>query len=223
MPDVNYILKRELFPKLYRLKNGFWKKGLKVKYGGANVIISRIKVKQNGRNNLVHIGNDTRIINCEIHISGNNNMIYIGENCSLRGTVFYLENDNNEIRIENDSTTTNRVELCAIEGTKICIGEDCMISSDIYMSTGDGHSVCDKNGNRTNASKDIRIGNHVWVGTRVIIGKGFEVGDNSIIAAGSVCYSKSCNREENIIIGGNPARIVKRENNWLRNRIGRNE
>ncbi len=52
----------------------------------------------------------------------------------------------------------------------------------------------------------VKIGSNVWVGTRVVILDGVKIGNNAIIAAGSVV-----NKEvpENAIIGGVPAKIIK--------------
>lgn len=204
--------------RLYNLRNGFWKKGLIVSEGN-NVLLKGIRVSNHGEGNGLHVGEKSIIKNCKICISGSNNIIYIGADCSLCGTNFYIEGDNNKICISDKTTTTNNVDLCAIEGTELFIGKDCMLSSQIYISTGDGHSVCDaKCSRRTNASKDIKIGNHVWIGTQVIVGKGVHIGDNSIVAAGSVCTS-SIENYENVIVGGNPACVVRRDVNWLRERI----
>ena len=221
MSYIKSIIKN--IPIFYRIhnffSNGFWKKGLEVIQGGDDIILSRIRVRQNGSNNKIYIGKGVRLINCLIWISGSNNEINIGDGCSLCGTNFYIENDNNRIWIGEKTTTTDKVDICVIEGTKVHIGEDCMISSDIYMATGDGHSVCNFDcTHRTNVSKDIVIGNHVWIGTRVIIGKGVKIGDNSIVAAGSVCNA-SINVMNNTIIGGNPATTVKKDINWVRERI----
>lgn len=111
--------------------------------------------------------------------------------------------------------------ISALEGTTVSIGQDCMLSTNIYISTGDGHTVCDAEGKkRTNISQDIKIDDHVWVGTRVIIGKGCNIGRNSIVAAGSVCTRSSIGeKRENVIIGGNPATVAKGDINWLRERI----
>lgn len=203
---------------VYNLKNGLWKHKLKVNMDGSHILINKIKVRNKGNNNQLYIGENARMWGCTFHIHGNNNVIYIGSGCSLRDTHFYIEDDNNEIRLNGGVTTTGQVEISAIEGTKVIIGEDCMISSNIYIATGDGHSVCSQDGKRTNFSKDILIGSHVWIGTRVIIGKGFKIGDNSIVAAGSVLASL-CEEKNNVIIGGNPAKIVKDNVGWKRDRV----
>lgn len=214
---VQCLKKGGLIYKIYNLRNGFWKHGLQVDMKG-NILINGIRVRQGGNGNRLFIESGVRICRCTFHISGHNNTIYIGEGASLRGTDFYMEEDGNEIYIGAGTTTTDKVEISAIEGTKVRIGKDCMISSDIYLSTGDGHTVCGPDGKRTNPSRDILIGDHVWIGTRTIVGKGFQIGDRSIIAAGSVCVSAG-ERKDNVLIGGNPAKIVKAEVDWRRERL----
>lgn len=55
-------------------------------------------------------------------------------------------------------------------------------------------------------NKPITIGNNVWIGTRVVILDGVNIGDNSIIATGAIVtkdvppYS---------IVGGVPAKVIK--------------
>ena len=222
MLQTNRIIKnnRIIYDVYNFLRNGFWKKGLDVEVG-ERTRIEGIKVKGKGKENKIYIGKNVRICNCQIVITGNNNIVHIEDGCSLRGTGFYIEDNDNVIDMGEGTTTTNAVDICAIEGTKISIGKDCMISSNIYISTGDGHPVCDTECRlRTNLSQNIEIEDHVWIGTRVIIGKGCQIGKNSIVAAGSVCTSGFLGeKQENVIIGGNPARIVKGDINWMRERI----
>ena len=53
----------------------------------------------------------------------------------------------------------------------------------------------------------IIIGNNCWIGTNAILLPGVELGEHVIVAAGSV-VTKSF-KESNIVIGGNPAKILK--------------
>lgn len=58
----------------------------------------------------------------------------------------------------------------------------------------------------------IILGNDIWIGHGAIILSGVEIGDGSIIAAGSV-VSKSV--ASNSIVGGNPAKFIKKRFNNL--------
>jgi galactoside O-acetyltransferase len=52
----------------------------------------------------------------------------------------------------------------------------------------------------------ITIGDNVWIGAKSIILKGVNVGDNSIIAAGSIV---NCDVESNFIYAGVPAKKIR--------------
>lgn len=58
-------------------------------------------------------------------------------------------------------------------------------------------------------SQPIRIGNDVWIGTRVIIMPGVVIGDHSIIGAGAVVTKDV---PEYAIVGGCPAKIIRMRN-----------
>jgi len=53
----------------------------------------------------------------------------------------------------------------------------------------------------------IVIGRNVWIGNNAIILKGTEIGDNSVIGAGAVVTGGKL--PSNVVIAGNPARILK--------------
>ncbi|BCN31054.1 sugar O-acetyltransferase [Anaeromicropila herbilytica] len=55
--------------------------------------------------------------------------------------------------------------------------------------------------------KGIHIGKNVWIGARVTIMPGITVGDNAVIAGGAVVTKDV---EPNTVVGGNPAKILKR-------------
>ena len=69
---------------------------------------------------------------------------------------------------------------------------------------------------RVNDSQDIFIGNHVWFCQDTKIVKGVKLGNNTIVGANSL-VSKSI-KEDNVIVAGNPAIIVKNID-WDINRI----
>ena len=55
--------------------------------------------------------------------------------------------------------------------------------------------------------KPIHIGKKVWIGSGAIVLPGVSIGDNSVIAAGSVVTK---NVPENVVYGGNPAKFIKK-------------
>ncbi len=54
--------------------------------------------------------------------------------------------------------------------------------------------------------KSITIGNYVWIGGQAVVNPGVTIGDHVVIASGAVVTKDV---PENVIVGGNPARIIK--------------
>lgn len=91
---------------------------------------------------------------------------------------------------------------------RIEIGENVAISHDVTIMDSDAHEGLWDGYEKT---KPIKIGNHVWIGTRVTILKGVTIGDNAIIAAGSVVTKDVPN---NTVVAGVPAKVIKTDINW---------
>jgi acetyltransferase-like isoleucine patch superfamily enzyme len=106
------------------------------------------------------------------------------------------------------------VTVSAAEGTTITIGRDVMFASGNQVRADDGHPIFNvRTGKRVNWSRDITIGPHVWVGANVAILAGSEIGEGSVVALGAVVRGRFPN---NCIIGGVPARILRRDIAWER-------
>lgn len=88
------------------------------------------------------------------------------------------------------------------------IGEDVAIADEVIIRDSDDHIIL-REGYLMTAP--IRIGNHVWIGTRAVILKGAKIGDGCIVAAGSL-VTKSF--PDNCLIGGVPAKIIKENISW---------
>lgn len=91
---------------------------------------------------------------------------------------------------------------------QIEIGNNTFIGEEVIIRDTDEHSLDKKNYENT---KPIKIGNHVWIGMRCMILKGVTIGDNCIIAAGSIVTKDIPN---NCLVAGNPAKIIKTGVNW---------
>ena len=98
-------------------------------------------------------------------------------------------------------------------GKFITLGESTIISGNVLFLVHD-YSIGSamyalglaKKGNLPHFLKEIKVGNNCFIGTRSLILPGTEIGDNTIVGAGSVVKGKI---PSNVIIAGNPARIVK--------------
>lgn len=92
-----------------------------------------------------------------------------------------------------------------VASEEITIGSNTMIASGCYISDSDWHDTYDRTA-ELEKHRPIRIGENVWLGVRVIVGKGVTIGDNSIVGAGAVVTQDI---PANCIAAGNPARVVR--------------
>lgn len=126
----------------------------------------------------------------------------------------------NESVLEIGSDTDIGIDLImlVLEGKKVIIGKDCMFSSNITIMNSDAHSIISLDENeRLNFSKDINIGDHVWIGAGVTILKGTDIQDNTIIGSRSLLTNKLY--QNNCVYAGSPAELRRENVNWLRERI----
>lgn len=176
-------------------------------------IFKNCQIIVEGSNNILYINKETLLTNSYIKIKGNNNRISIGSNCCLKNLIIDMKNENSVIKI-GDKTTIEEARVTSFEPYKIEIGEDCMFSADIVIMNTDVHRIYDVDtGLKTNQGKEISIGNHVWLGIRTTVLKGVSIGDNSIVAAGSIVTKDV---KANTIVSGNPAKQIKENKNWSR-------
>ena len=95
---------------------------------------------------------------------------------------------------------------------EIIFGDHVLFSWDNLIMDTDQHPITDMNGIILNEDKHIVFGNNVWVGCRCTILKGTNIGNNIMIGANSTIRANFI--EENTIVAGNPATIVKRGIKW---------
>lgn len=150
---------------------------------GNQVVVSALSKNGIRFGNNVSIGAFSRVI---VSTSLNNlgNKIVIGDNVGI-GEYAYLGG-----------------------GGGLEIGDECIVGQ--YFSCHPENHNCDdltvSIRHQGVTRKGIRIGSNCWIGSKVTILDGVEVGKGCVIAAGSV-VTKSF--PENSIIGGVPAKILK--------------
>lgn len=166
---------------------------------------------ENSDNNTVKIISPYYFHSFSIVIAGNNNTIEIGANSHIRSTmiVMTVPSDNRTLVIgKNFDFMGGRLDLTS-DNNRGIIGDDCIFSSNITMTTEDGHPIYDIHSKKLlNKGGSFTVGNHVWLGYNTTVCKDVEIASNVIIGACSV-VTKSI-KEENCIAAGSPAKIVKR-------------
>lgn len=173
-----------------------------------------LKISCSGKNNKISVADKCKLSGSEILIVGNNNTVIIDENAYINTTVLTLIGDNNLIHIGKHTSINKLGEVAALEGTKVEIGEDCMISSEVQIRSGDSHPIFNSDNEIVNHAKNIFIGNHVWLGVRVMCLKGTHIEDGSIVGAMSLVSGQFENK--NAILAGIPAREKKTGFTWAR-------
>ncbi|MEH7454701.1 sugar O-acetyltransferase [Gottfriedia acidiceleris] len=92
-----------------------------------------------------------------------------------------------------------------LDMAEVKIGNNCMIGPNVGIYTA-GHSIEPKNRNKSGYAIPIHIGDDVWIGGSCTILPGITIGDNSIVAAGSVVTKDV---PSNTVVAGNPAKVIK--------------
>lgn len=198
-----------------------WTKGTRGNvFRRQNVFLNGFRLSFYGKGNEVVLGGaiPSFLKNCHIKIFGNSNRIVIGSGVNAKDLTIYCADNNCTVLVKEGTQISGNTELATMEGTKIEVGHNCLFSANITLRAGDSHSVIDAStGERINPSKDIVIGDHVWIGNTVIVTKGTIIGSDSLVATGSVVTGKMF--PNNVAIGGNPAIVIKENVNWSEDKI----
>lgn len=210
---------KQKLKELYSLLMGFKKTGkIDVSFINRSCRVFNCEIKGTGKENIISFKKNSYLKQCTFEIRGDGNVIELSDDVVLINVEFYLEGNHNKIQIGTGTTMagTHRgvVHLAALEGQKLVVGEDCMFADDISIRTSDSHPIFDKTGIRTNPAKSVIIGNHVWIGTGVLVLKGTKIPDQCIIGARSLVSKEFT--EEKCIISGIPAKVLKSEVEWKR-------
>ena len=85
------------------------------------------------------------------------------------------------------------------------IGDDVMIGPNVSLITS-GHPLEPSRRREAVTARPIVIGNNVWIGAGATVIGGVTVGDDSVVAAGSVVTRDVA---PGVLVGGNPARVIR--------------
>lgn len=94
----------------------------------------------------------------------------------------------------------------ALAGNRIDIGDNVWIAPDCGLYAAGHPFDVELRMSGVEYAWPIRIGNNVWIGGGTKIMGGVSIGDNTVIAAGSI-VTKSI--PANVLAGGNPCRVIR--------------
>lgn len=108
--------------------------------------------------------------------------IYIGEN-------FYSNHD-----------------LTILDVAPVTIGDNCMVAPGVHIYTATHPTDPMERNSGLEYAKPVVIGDNCWIGGRSIINPGVTIGNNVVIASGTVVTKDV---PDNVVVAGVPAKVIK--------------
>lgn len=201
---------RSFLRKIYYLFRPVRISGYGNRFTNESKIGTKFRVIICGRNNNVFFGKNCLLTNTTINVSGDNNKLIVEDNVRFIGPCCIFMKGGGTLHIKYNAGIRG-VEF-NLNGNRIEVGEMCMFSYGITIRNHDSHRILDPETKHVlNPSKDIIIGNHVWIGQNATILKGCHIADDSVIGFGSI-VTKSCNPGS--VMTGIPAKVVHEGITW---------
>ena len=157
----------------------------------------------------IHLGNNVIIDdNCVVDAKGESNAgITIGDNVFIgRNTIVYCKNG--DIHLER---AVNLSSHCTVfSSNKLTIGEGTMIGAYTYLLSGgeydpsDPTPFADQSG--MNTKGPLTVGRNCWLGARVTVLDGANIGEHAVIGAGAVVTKPI---PPDSVAVGIPAKVVR--------------
>lgn len=178
------------------------------------------------------LGTPPSMNNARVEFAGTGNVLYCEPGVKLSGTIRFPGNDalvvlcksrhvyRLDITVHNgclfysgrDSYYNGALHAICSEGCHIVLGDDCLYSFGIWIRTADPHLVYDATTkSRLNPSKDVLVGDHVWIGQDAMLLKGTHIGSGSILGGRAVTSGELCS---NASWAGVPARCLREDIFW---------
>lgn len=130
----------------------------------------------------------------------------IGENCYIE-PPFHSNWGGRHVHFGN-GVYANFGFTC-VDDTHIYVGDHTMFGPNVILATA-GHPILPRLREKAfQFNKPIHIGRNCWLGAGVIVMPGVNIGDNSVIGAGSVVTKDI---PENVVAVGNPCKVLREIN-----------
>ena len=180
---------------------------------------SNLKLKINGNNNRIELEYPLKIENIKMEMNDDNNLFSMKSTKHSFCNASFIINSQSSIIIGKDCEIGNGNFRCILARNyktpkKLVIGDGVHIARDVIIRTTDGQLFVDpETGRPLDPPGDVIIGNNVWIMTGCMLIKNTYIADGCAVAAKSFVNKKF--EEENCLIGGTPAKIIKRNVKWV--------
>ena len=170
--------------------------------------------------NKVKFGKNLNLYGVPVIFKKGGSQLNIGENCTIKSsflsnlvglsqrTIIVTRTEEAKIKIGNNVGISGAT-IYARKG--ITIGDNTLIGGNVKILDNDFHPIEVEARNldikEKIGTRKIKIGKDCFIGANSLILKGVEIGDGSVVGAGSVVTGKF---PSNVVIAGNPARVIKR-------------
>jgi acetyltransferase-like isoleucine patch superfamily enzyme len=124
------------------------------------------------------------------------------------GNRWYIGSDA-VVRIGGGTYFSPNASIVALN--RVTVGNDCAIGWETQI-LDDNHHPLVVEGRESVRAGEVAIGRHVWIGSRVTILKDTVIADDCVVAAGSIVKGRF--EEPGSLIGGNPAKVIRRHVTW---------
>lgn len=164
-----------------------------------------------GKNNVLLVEPGVKIEG-KVKFQGDNSLVVLSSNKHTYFLNLTLHN-NCSFVIGSDNYLNGTLNVVVSEERHVLIGSGGLYSFGIWIRTADPHLVYDSTTlRRINPSKDVLIGDHVWLGQSSLILKGTTIGSGSIVGAMGVVAGKTI--PSNTSWAGNPAKQIASDIFW---------
>lgn len=189
--------------------------GNRIIFEGPEPITEGITVLFRGFNNVLKVAAGARIHQLYVRFDSHNGECSIGGNSGVASLKAGIRvGQDSKVILGNNVSTTAHVDLSAVEGTAINIGDDVMIATGVRVRTDDGHPIFDVvSEKRVNPARSISVGNHVWLAIDSFLLGGASIGEGSVVGARALVTKSFPN---NCIVAGVPATLIRRDIAWER-------
>lgn len=170
--------------------------------------------------NKIKFGKNLNLYGIPVIFKKKGSELNIGENCIIKSsflsnllglsqrTIIVTRTKEAKINIGNNVGISGATIYARKE---ISIGNNTLIGGNVKILDNDFHPIDIEARNNDIkekiGTKEIKIGRDCFIGANSIILKGVEIGNGSVVGAGSVVTGKF---PSNVIIAGNPAKVIKK-------------